>query len=157
MNKKMSIGIVIAIFIVGFIVGNIAYNLYNAKVLSYLTSDSAACNNCHVMNEVFNDHSKSPHKDVVCIDCHLPHSFIAKWIGKAQSGLGHAYYFTFDKNLPTHFSANQHTKKWVQDNCIRCHGDYATNAINPTTNKNHSQNALNCVSCHQNVGHLRDF
>ncbi len=109
------------------------------------------------MNDVYNDYLKSPHKSITCIDCHLPHSFVRKWASKAQTGLGHAYHFTFDKNLPTHFQANNQTKQWAQENCIRCHGDYAQNAVNATQNPNHKNSELNCVSCHQNVGHLRGF
>lgn len=157
MTKKTSLGFVILIFVLGFIVGGAIYNLYNAQVLDYLSSDSKACANCHVMNEVFNDHSKSPHKSLDCIDCHLPHSFVAKWLNKAKTGIGHAYHFTFDKEQPSNFSANEDTKKWVQNNCIRCHGDYASNAINPTLKHNYTNDALNCVSCHKDVGHLRDF
>jgi len=112
------------------------------------------------MNEVYADFNKSLHKNIQCIDCHLPSGFAKKWLAKAQTGLGHAYHFTFDTKLPTHFSANESTKKWAQENCIRCHSDYARNAINPTTNKTHSKQgleALDCVSCHKNVGHVRSF
>lgn len=152
--SKFSIGAII-VFLLGLIIGSAIYNLYNAKIFSYFSSDSSSCNNCHVMNEVFDDYSKSSHKAITCSDCHLPHSFVSKCIAKAQAGLGHAYHFTFDKNLPSNFSANDNTKKWVQNNCIRCHNDYAKNAINPTLDSN--SEALNCVSCHKNVGHSRDF
>lgn len=152
---RYNILIAAIIFVGGFIVGNGAYSLYNADTLSYLSSDSSACNNCHVMNEVYADYHKASHHELNCIECHLPHSFVRKWAAKAQTGLGHAYHFTFDKSLPQHFSANSDTKKWAQENCIRCHGDYAHNAINPTLNPSNTKDALNCVSCHSSVGHLR--
>lgn len=158
MDKKFSLFTLALVCVFGFILGNGIYGLYNANTLSYLSSDSAACNNCHVMNEVYHDYTKSSHQSIECIDCHLPHSFVRKWVAKAYTGLGHAYHFTFDKNLPTHFTANADTKAWVKENCVRCHGDYAHNAINPTKGgKSPVDNSLDCMSCHHSVGHLRDF
>ncbi len=140
------------------------YTFYNAKGASYLSNASKSCNNCHIMNEVYNDYLAAPHSKKIkgepratCIDCHLPHNFVDKWIAKAQSGLGHAYAFTFKLNeLPTNLDANEKSKKMVQGNCIRCHLDYASVAINATTNP-HKDNSLNCVSCHSSVGHKRGF
>ena len=31
------------------------YTFYNAKGMSYFSNDSEACNNCHIMNDVYND------------------------------------------------------------------------------------------------------
>ena len=78
-------------------------------------------------------------------------------IAKAQSGLSHAYAFTFKLDaLPTNLSATQKSKEMVQNNCIRCHSDYAGVAINATANP-HKDNSLSCVSCHSGVGHKRGF
>lgn len=118
------------------------------------------------MNEVYADYMKSSHSKEVkgepratCVECHLPHSFIPKWIAKAESGVGHAYAFTFKLDeLPTYLSANEKSKKIVQQNCIECHSKVAENAINATTIPEHTgKNALSCVSCHQDVGHKRNF
>lgn len=100
-------------FAVGF------YTFYNAKGTSYLSNASESCNNCHVMNEVYNEYMAGPHSRKVkgepratCVDCHLPHNFVAKWIAKAQSGLGHAYAFTFKLDeLPTNLSATEKKQK----------------------------------------------
>ena len=132
MSKRVFV--VALLCVLGFIVGNGVYSLYNANALSYLSNDSAACN---------------------------------KWLSKAYTGLNHAYHFTFDKNVPANFTANADTKAWVKENCIRCHGDYAHNPIDPTYSTDfagaHKQveskidNSLDCLSCHHSVGHLRDF
>lgn len=154
-EKKL---IVITALIIGLIVGIGCFTFFNAKGLSYLSNDSAACNNCHIMNEVYDDYNKSSHKNVAqCADCHLPHSFVRKWIAKAQSGLGHSFAFTFNKEIPTHLEANKNTQKWVQENCISCHQDYVKNVVNPTLKASHQDNALKCVTCHQGVGHKRGF
>lgn len=67
------------------------------------------------MNEVYNEYMQGPHSKkfkseprATCVDCHLPHEFFAKWITKAQSGLGHVYAFTFKLDeLPTNFKCKQ--------------------------------------------------
>ncbi|QOW64471.1 cytochrome c nitrite reductase small subunit [Campylobacter hepaticus] len=140
------------------------YTFYNAKGFSYLSDASLSCNNCHIMNEVYNQYLSSPHSykndlkvRATCIDCHLPHSVFSKWIAKAQSGLEHAYAFTFKLDeLPTHLSASPKSKKMIQENCMRCHEDFAKTAINPTTNQ-HVKKSLNCTSCHKDVGHKHGF
>lgn len=155
--RRKAILVAILSVVIGIIIGSGIYTFINANGFSYLSSDSAACNNCHVMNEVFDDWNKSPHKNIAqCGNCHLPHSFVQKWLGKAQSGIGHMMAFTFDKNLPSHFEASKNTKKWVQDNCVRCHQNYVDQVVNPTLRSSHD-GSMSCVSCHKDVGHKRDF
>ncbi|RDU60466.1 cytochrome c nitrite reductase small subunit [Helicobacter marmotae] len=164
--KQKSFSLISSIFLILLLVIIIlaCYTFYNAKGVSYLSNNPEACNNCHIMNEVFNDYLSAPHSHktageprATCNDCHLPHDFVSKWIAKAQTGVGHAYAFTFKlDSLPVNLSANETSKKWVQNNCVRCHAEYAQNAINPTTTPGHN-NALSCVSCHESVGHKRGF
>lgn len=161
-NFSNLFGIFLILLFIFFAVG--FYTFYNAKGFSYFSNASESCNNCHIMNEVYNDYLASPHSKKIaghpiasCGDCHLPHNFVDKWIDKAESGLGHAYAFTFKlDNLPTNLSATEKSKKIVQENCIRCHSDYAAVAINATT-KPHADSSLSCVTCHSNVGHKRGF
>lgn len=161
-NKKatlLSTSIFLILLCILVIVG--IYTFINAKGASYLSNDSAACNNCHVMNDVYFDYTNGVHAKKVkgepratCSDCHLPHSFVSKWIAKAESGIGHAYAFTFKLNdLPTNFNATEKSKKMIQANCIRCHSDVASVVINPTTIPGHTDKTLQCASCHQHVGH----
>ncbi len=161
-NKKasmLSTSVLLILLCVLVITG--IYTFINAKGTSYLSNDSTACNNCHIMNDVYHDYTNSVHARKVkgepratCSDCHLPHSFVSKWIAKAESGIGHAYSFTFKlDSLPTHLSATEKSKKMIQDNCVRCHIDSVGVVVNPTTKSGHTDSALQCVSCHKNVGH----
>lgn len=117
------------------------------------------------MNDVYYSWSKNIHSREVdgkvrasCNDCHLPNEFVSKWIAKAKSGISHAYAFTFKLDvLPTNFTANESSKKMVQANCVRCHGEIAAVVVNPTTNKNHTNSQLACVKCHEGAGHTRGF
>ena len=144
------------------------YTAHNANALSYLSDDSAACNNCHVMNDVYASWRKSSHAQIVagkpratCNDCHLPHDgFVSKWVSKAKSGVSHAYSFTFKlDDLPQHFDANTVTKAAVQANCIRCHAQLVGVVVNATTKPDdpHFSDSLQCAKCHAGVGHTRGF
>lgn len=146
------------IAVIGFVIGAGAYTFWYANGFSYFSNDSKACNNCHVMNEVYKDWSVSSHKNAAtCNDCHLPHSFIPKWIMKAESGFHHAYAFSL-KDLPTNFTATPKSQAVIQQNCIRCHSTMASNVVNPTTKVVHNYDkSLSCVSCHRNIGHIRNF
>ena len=66
-----------------------------ADGFSYLSSDPAACANCHIMWPRYDSWQKSSHKAVAgCIDCHLPHDFIGKYLAKAENGWNHSRAFT---------------------------------------------------------------
>lgn len=120
------------------------------------------------MNQVYESWSRGGHQNVAtCNDCHVPHDFIGKWMMKAESGLHHGYAFTFKDN-PVAFSATQKSKDIVQKNCIECHKEYATNTIdaralskesffNKEIIEHKSQEPLNCVSCHRQVGHAHNY
>lgn len=151
----LSLAVILAI---GFVVGAGAFTFWYANGFSYFSNDSKACNNCHVMNEVYKDWSTGSHKNAAtCNDCHIPSDFIPKWSMKAQSGFSHAYAFTL-KDLPTNFTATPKSKEIVQENCIRCHSAMVSNVVNPTTNVVHNYDkSLSCVSCHKNIGHIRNF
>lgn len=163
-DKKVSVFFTFFIILLFILFALGFYTFYNAKGISYFSDSSEACNNCHIMNDVYADYLKSSHSKKIagqprasCGDCHLPHGFVDKWIAKAQSGVGHAYAFTFKLDeLPTNLSANEKSKDIVQTNCISCHYEMVSNVINPTTNP-HGDNSLKCVSCHQGVGHSRGF
>ncbi len=157
-KKPVPILTLVVIAAIGFVLGAGIFVFWYANGFSYLSNDSVACNNCHVMNEVYKDWSIGSHKNVAtCNDCHIPDDFTQKWLTKASSGVGHAYAFTF-KDLPTVLSATETSKVNVQNNCIRCHLSIASNVVNPTTKVVHNYDkSLSCVSCHKNVGHIRNF
>ena len=59
--------------LLGIAVGICGFTFTYAKGGSYLTNNPAACANCHVMREQYDDWSKSSHRAVAtCNDCHTP-------------------------------------------------------------------------------------
>ncbi|RDU64763.1 cytochrome c nitrite reductase small subunit [Helicobacter sp. MIT 14-3879] len=157
-KKPIPILTLAVIIAVGFVVGAGSFTFWYAKGFSYFSNDSKACNNCHVMNEVYKDWSIGSHKNyATCNDCHIPDGFVSKWLTKAQSGFSHAYSFTL-KDIESNLSATQKSKTIVQENCIRCHSNMVSSVVNPTTKIVHNYDkSLSCVSCHKNIGHIRNF
>ena len=69
--------------LLGVAAGLGAYTFSYAKGLSYFGTDPRACTNCHIMEPEYAGWQKGSHHDVaVCIDCHLPHSFLSKYLTK---------------------------------------------------------------------------
>jgi len=67
----------------GALAGVGAYTFRYAEGLSYLSADPGACVNCHIMRPQYDGWSKSSHHAVaVCVDCHLPQDFFAKYLAK---------------------------------------------------------------------------
>ncbi|MDR2789384.1 MAG: NapC/NirT family cytochrome c, partial [Campylobacteraceae bacterium] len=95
-TNKALLGCAIAAFVIA--VGLFAYTLNISKAFSYLSSDSKACINCHVMNTQYAAWQHSSHaKAAGCADCHLPQNgVVSKYIAKAKDGFNHAAAFTFN-------------------------------------------------------------
>ena len=85
-----------------------------AKGGSYLTNNPAACANCHVMREQYDDWSKSSHRAVAtCNDCHTPANVLGKYATKISNGFKHSYYFTVGGfPEPIHIAISAFTILW---------------------------------------------
>ena len=111
--------IVVVLLGAGFGLGS--YTFAYAHGWSYMTDDPRACANCHVMNEQYDGWVKSSHRSVaVCNDCHVPHSFVAKYATKARNGFWHSYYFTSGTS-PSRSARCRPSRKIAEANCRRCH------------------------------------
>src|SRR4051812_13243221 len=79
----------------GILLGLGAFTFRYAEGLSYFSADPKACANCHIMRRQYDGWQKASHHGVaVCVDCHLPRSFIAKLLAKASNGYHHSKGFT---------------------------------------------------------------
>jgi cytochrome c nitrite reductase small subunit len=92
--------------------------------LSYFSTDPRACKNCHVMNAEYDSWTKGPHHGAaLCVDCHLPHDFVPKYLAKADNGYRHSKGFTLlDFHEPIMITPRN--ASILQDNCLRCHSDF---------------------------------
>jgi cytochrome c nitrite reductase small subunit len=138
---------------VGIALGIGAFTFKYAEGLSYFSTDPKACANCHIMNDQFTSWSKGPHHgDARCIDCHLPHELVAKYIAKASNGYHHSKGFTL-QDFHEPILIKPRNAAILQENCLRCHGDFVHDALVGTQRPAHPGDESQCVHCHRNVGH----
>jgi cytochrome c nitrite reductase small subunit len=143
------LGLLLAIM-VGALLGLGLFTFDYAEGLSYFSHDPKACNNCHVMNDQYNSwqHS-SHHAAAACVDCHLPIDLIPKYMAKAENGYWHSKGFTFmDFHDP--IMIKPHNSKILQENCLRCHGEFVHEIVQGSRNTGDS---VQCVHCHKDIAH----
>ena len=119
-----------------------------ADGLSYFSTDPRACVNCHIMQSQYNSWQKASHHTVAtCVDCHLPHGFIEKYLAKGKNGYFHSKGFTLqDFHEPIRITSGN--LEVLQDNCIDCHSGIVHGLMYTEYNEE-----ISCVHCHRNVGH----
>jgi len=129
-----------------------------SNAASYMTDDSTACINCHVMSTHYSSWLHSSHRErAVCNDCHVPHdNFVRKYLFKAQDGLRHATIFTL-RTEPQVIRIKDAGKAVVQENCKRCHEEQLNrvSAINVTTENFKDGSGSRCWDCHRETPHGR--
>jgi cytochrome c nitrite reductase small subunit len=149
--KASHASLVIVAVLLGAGFGLGTYTFTYAKGWSYVTDDPLACANCHVMHEQYNGWVKSSHRAVaVCNDCHVPHSFVAKYATKARNGFWHSYYFTRG-NFPEPIRALPPSRKIAEANCRRCHEPIVQAMGTPA---HVGSRDISCIRCHGSVGHM---
>lgn len=148
MNRAAPVWITVMVLLTGLLIGVGAYTFVYAEGFSYLSTDPAACMNCHIMRPQYDSWLKASHHDVAkCIDCHLPHDFVGKWLAKGENGYHHSRGFTFqDFHEPIMIKAKN--AAILQQNCLRCHEGLVHELIGAR-----GAGEIQCVHCHQSVGH----
>ena len=136
--------------LVGSVAGLGAFTVHYGEGLSYFSTDPRACKNCHIMNDQYASWSKGPHHAyATCIDCHLPHDFVGKYIAKADNGYHHSKGFTF-QDFHEPIRVKPRNGAILQKNCLRCHEDFVHDIVRGATT---AGDAVACVHCHRNAGH----
>jgi len=151
MNKKYGHGPLILIAVcVGISLGVGVFTLNYGEGLSYFSTDPKACANCHIMQPQYDSWQKASHHGVAtCVDCHLPHDFVNKYIAKAENGYHHSKGFTF-QDFHEPIIIKEKNAQILQANCLACHGELTQNMVHGATK---APNAVKCVHCHSDVGH----
>lgn len=134
----------------GLTAGAGLYTFIYAKGASYLSNDPRACVNCHIMREQYDGWQKASHHAVAtCNDCHVPHTFLKKYLTKAENGFWHSKGFTL-QDFHEPIRIRPQSKLVVQRNCLHCHGDIVS-PLSP--HPGDSRRMLDCIRCHAGVGH----
>lgn len=140
-----------------------AYTFSYAKGLSYFGTDPKACVNCHIMEPEYAGWQKSSHHAVArCIDCHLPASFIPKYLAKAENGYRHGKLFT-TQTFEEPITVKPAGLAILQANCERCHAELAESIVSMDVahevraaegaHASEAGDAMQCIHCHWTVGH----
>ena len=147
---------------IGALAGIGGYTFRYAEGLSYFSTNPAACVNCHIMQPQYDGWQKGSHHAVaVCVDCHLPESFVAKYLAKAESGWRHGEKFTTQR-FREPISVQAAGRRILQGNCVRCHRALApmlgaqehSDGLEPiATTPGGQPDTPQCVHCHATVGH----
>src|SRR5262245_1769521 len=101
------------------------------------------------MNPQYDGWLKSGHRHTAtCVECHLPHAGLAKWVAKADHGVRHSAAFTF-QNFKEPIEITPRDADIVRANCVRCH-DALVQAV--VVAEGHPGATLDCLHCHQSAG-----
>ncbi len=134
----------------GLLAGLGTYTFTYAHGLSYFSNDPRACMNCHIMREQFDGWQKSPHHAVAtCNDCHTPHSFIPKYLSKAENGFWHSKGFTL-QDFHEPIMIRPKNVAVLQANCVACHRQIVDGI---DTHPGVPGKMLDFLHCHREVGH----
>lgn len=145
----MSRWLVVLAIALGAAIGLAGYTFHYAGGLSYFSTDPKACANCHIMQPQYDGWQKASHHGVAtCVDCHLPHDLIGKYLAKASNGWHHSKGFTLqDFEEPIRIKPGN--SRILQRNCLRCHRDMVHELVGAAR----TGDSVECVHCHAGVGH----
>lgn len=150
MPKKWLVAAILAAVFVAIPAGLGVYTFMYAEGLSYMSSDPKACVNCHIMRPQYDSWQKASHHNVaVCVDCHLPHDLIPKYLAKADNGFHHSKGFTL-QNFHEPIMITDKNKRILQENCLACHEQMVHDLVPGAT---FDIDTVYCVHCHRSVGH----
>jgi cytochrome c nitrite reductase small subunit len=140
----------LAVFVLGLAIGAGGFTFYYGEGGSYLSADPKACVNCHIMRPQYDSWLKSSHQNVAgCVDCHLPHDFIGKYLAKAESGYLHSKGFTL-QDFPEPIMIKAKSSRILQKSCLHCHQGLVHHI---TARDQRDSEQFTCVHCHADVGH----
>ena len=149
-RSKFARAALVLVVLVGILAGLGSFTFLYGEGFSYFSKEPRACMNCHIMRPQFDSWQKSAHHTAAtCVDCHLPHDFVGKYLAKADHGYRHSWAFTFqDFHEPIQITPRN--ARILQHNCVACHGDLVHAILPSETTAN---DAMSCVHCHADVGH----
>jgi len=116
-----------------------------------VTDRPSFCLTCHDMAPFYDAWAQSPHKDVWCVDCHVPPGVPARFAHKFIA-LGEVY-----AELTTKPSYPNYNAEVPNSRCLRCHAGLDTKKVGKFDHKQHQSRGVACQTCHAAVGHKVTF
>ena len=145
---KFGAGIIMIIGLLALAVV-IGVGMYVTDFTAYMGNNPTTCNNCHVMDAVYESWYHGGHKLwATCGDCHTPHDLIPKYLVKAQSGYRHVSAFLLG-HIPDAIRPRPSSDDVIQENCVRCHEEMVSNIFDGSP----MEFDRYCFDCHRDVAH----
>jgi cytochrome c nitrite reductase small subunit len=88
------------------------------------TESPQFCASCHVMMGKYETwFHMGTHRNVRCVDCHLPHTDPARYyLWKSIDGMKDVIVF-YSGNTPEYIEVSERGQRFIQGNCLRCHSE----------------------------------
>ena len=151
MRVSLGRSLLLLAVLIGAVAGLGTFTFSYGEGLSYFSTDPKNCANCHIMNEQYDSWQKAGHhQSAKCVDCHLPHDFLPKYLSKADNGYRHSKAFTL-QNFHEPIRIIERNSDILQANCIRCHGDFVHELVSGA--RSPTRESVQCIHCHRNAGH----
>ena len=149
-EKRSTRGAMTLAILLGVLLGLGGFTFRYAEGFSYMSDDPKVCVNCHIMQPQYDSWQKASHHGVAtCVDCHLPHGFIGKYLAKGENGFHHSLAFTL-QNFHEPILIKPKNSCILEDNCLYCHGDLVHQQVARAAE---GSGEIRCVHCHRSVGH----
>jgi cytochrome c nitrite reductase small subunit len=130
--------VILALLIIGVFIG------FGPPQLLEKTSQPKFCITCHIMKPEYEAWRASCHREIGCVDCHLPNNnFIAHYLEKIMVGIRDPAMF-YGGFTPENIEATGRSRKIIKANCVKCHSS-TVSKINTADRE--------CWSCHRTVIH----
>ncbi len=131
----------------GFVIG--AVFVCFANLMLHATGTKTFCGQCHSMQHEAATFAVSSHRELDCIECHLPHdNFPHYLIEKGRTGMVDMYHEVI-RDYPERIKLDGDARKMVNQNCLRCH----ESTMSYVYLNNQPSGNSDCMKCHSRIAH----
>ena len=130
----------------GFIVGVLAVGIGMGAL--HASGTKFFCSQCHSMKHEAETFAVSSHRELDCVECHLPHDNDAHYlIEKGRTGMVDMYHEIM-RDYPNKIKLDADARKMVSENCLRCH-EATMSFVNTAPGGTQDD----CLKCHSRIAH----
>lgn len=120
-----------------------------ASAMIHATGTPTFCGQCHSMKHEAETFAMSSHRNLDCVECHLPHDNTAHYlIEKGRTGMVDMYHEVV-RDYPERIKLTADSRMMVSQNCERCH----TTTMSYVTEVGIGEQNQDCLKCHSRIAH----
>lgn len=130
----------------GFVVGLLTIGV--GMGFLHASGTKTFCGQCHSMKHEAATFAVSSHRELDCVECHLPHDNTAHYLfEKGRTGMVDMYHEIM-RDYPERIKLDADARQMVNENCMRCHGATMSFVDNVPNGPQE-----NCLKCHSRIAH----